>query len=174
VESAAQHEPVVLLVHTPTNSCIQPPTELPEMGQVLSKVMLHAKTITKTLLERIWALLQRGGPGSPSLPDLAGQHAISLTQDISATTTSDASTDQPPPAPESIPTPEDAEVPGPAQSDSVIVTESVRVPSPSTTFSTTESAIKDLAGRSGSDLLPALKVALAALVELAQSWDVSH
>ena len=141
------------------------------MGQVFSKVMLQAKTITKTLLERIWPLLQRGGSGLPSLPDLTGQHAISLTQDISAPTTSDAPTAQAQLAPESIPIPE---VSGPTQSDSVILTESVRAPSPPTAFSTTESAIMDLAGRSGSDLLPALKVALAALVELARSWDVSH
>ena len=171
-KNAAQRELVVLLVlRTLANSCTQPPIELPQMGQVLSKVMLHAKTITKTLLERIWPLLQRGGSGSPSLPDLAGQHAISLTQDISGATTSDAPTAQAQLAPESIPIPE---VSGPTQYDSVIVSESVRVPSPPTVFSTTESAIKDLAGRFGSDLLPALKVALAALVELAKSWDVRH
>jgi len=141
------------------------------MGQVLSKVMPQAKTITKTLLERIWPLLQRGGSGSPSLPDLAGQHSISLTQEISAATTSDAPKALAQLAPESIPTPE---VPGPAQSNPVIVPESVRVTSQSTAFSTTESAIKDLARLSASDLLPVLKVALAALVELAEHWDVSH
>ena len=133
--------------------------------------MPQAKTITKTLLERIWPLLQRGGSGSPSLPDLAGQHSISLTQEISAATTSDAPKALAQLAPESIPTPE---VPGPAQSNPVIVPESVRVTSQSTAFSTTESAIKDLARLSASDLLPVLKVALAALVELAEHWDVSH
>jgi len=63
---------------------------------------------------------------------------------------------------------------GPAVSTAAILLEPVQFLSLPSVFTTTESAIKNLAGGYHSDIFPTLKVALAAIVELAQSLDVRY
>jgi len=63
---------------------------------------------------------------------------------------------------------------GPAVFTPAIPLEHVHLSSPPSVFATTESAIKDLVGRHDSDILPALKVAIAAIVGLAKSLNVRH
>jgi len=150
------------------------------MGYAHSKVKPQTKQFPTKLRDKMRSRLpsQQGRSASP--PPQPVEHSSFKPQaPIVSADTSATPAAHPLLALESVPTigasiPVRAATPTEPAVHTSFSSEALCLTSLPTVLSTTELAIKDLAGRYGSDLLPSLKIALAALVELAESWDVSH